>query len=320
MLSMLAGLSSSDRVFVLLTGGASALLVAPVAGVTLTDKAIVTNALLRSRASIEEINSVRKALSEVKGGRLSERIARAKSMTLLISDVPSGDLAAIGSGPTICSPLSGPNPLDILARYSVLEHAPRNVVEHLVRQRAAPGKASRPRAAAETILLATSASVVRAVDDSAAGIGLPVVHVDLVMQGSTHAAARKFAGAMKAHLMEGLPRPCLFVAAGETTLQVNGSGLGGRNQEFALVAGKELAGEEGVVLLASGTDGTDGPTQAAGAFADGSTSERAVKAGLLVDAILADNNSHALFHAIGDLHVTGPTGTNVMDLVLGLAF
>ena len=320
LLAMLDGLRAEDRVFVLLTGGASSLLIAPVDGVTLADKAVVTSALLRSRASIEDINAVRKALSQIKGGRLSERLAPAKSMTLLISDVPSGNLATIGSGPTIYDSLPKTDPLEILERYGVRDQTPRSIVDHLIRRRAMPPGEARAVAETKTILLATSATVVRDVDAAAGRLGLPVVHVDLAMQGGTHAAARAFALALKRHMAQADYRPCLFVAAGETTLEVKGNGLGGRNQEFALVVGQELAGEEGFVVLASGTDGTDGPTEAAGGFADGSTCRRAELAGFPVDRALAENDSNALLRAIGDLHVTGPTGTNVMDLVLGLVF
>jgi glycerate 2-kinase len=320
LLAMLDGLQPEDRVFVLLTGGASALLVAPVDGVTLSDKAAVTQALLRSNASIDEINTVRKALSRIKGGRLAERISPAQLITLLISDVPSGDIATIGSGPTVCEPLTGADALDVLERHGILGQTPQSVVRHLAQQRErgpAPPCAS---AQGETVVLATSAALVRKVDAAAAQAGLPVVHVDLAMAGGTHDAARAFARAMKAHLAQGNQRPCLFVSAGETTLQVSGSGLGGRNQEFALIAAQELTGEEALLVLASGTDGTDGPTEAAGGFADGTTCQRAADRGLAINQALAINDSHTILRTLGDLHVTGPTGTNVMDLVLGLAF
>jgi glycerate 2-kinase len=321
LLEMLGGLTPLDRVFMLLTGGASALLVSPIDGVSLAEKAAVTNLLLRSQATIEEINAVRKALSQVKGGLLAEHIAPAQSMTLLLSDVPNGDLGTIGSGPTILEDGPSLDPLAIFAQHGLSGQVPRNVIESLRERRAVPFLAAhRPSARAETILLADSTAAVRAVDLEAARLGLSVVHVDLAMQGNTHDAARQFAATMKAHVAKGLSPPTLFVASGETTLLVEGVGRGGRNQEFALTAGRELAGEERLVLLASGTDGTDGPTEAAGAFADGLTCERAARAGLSVEEILANNDSFSLFQATGDLHITGPTGTNVMDLVLGMAF
>jgi glycerate 2-kinase len=321
LLEMLEGLTPRDRVFMLLTGGASALLVSPIDGVSLAEKAAVTSLLLCSQASIEEINAVRKALSQVKGGLLGERIAPAESMTLLISDVPDGDLGTIGSGPTIRDSRAAPDPLAICAHHGISNQVPRNVIDRLRERRTAPHLAAHcPPPRAETILLADSAAAVRAIDLAAARLGLSVVHVDLAMRGNAHDAARKFAAVMKAHAATGPARPTLFVASGETTLLIEGNGRGGRNQEFALTAGQELAGEQRLLLLASGTDGTDGPTEAAGAFADGQTCERAARAGLSVHAILANNDSYHLFRATGDLHVTGPTGTNVMDLVLGLAF
>jgi glycerate-2-kinase len=209
--------------------------------------------------------------------------------------------------------------LDILERHGLLGGIPASVRAHLARPRASGHHAHRgfpPRA--EALLLADNSSLVEALDEAAARRGLAVHHHDLAMTGDAHAAARSFAAALRRRAAAKAPRPCLVVAAGETTLQVKGAGLGGRNQEFALVAAQELAEVAGVMLLASGTDGTDGPTSAAGAFADGSTCRRAAAAGRSVAQALADNDSHTLFRTIGDLHVTGPTGTNVMDLVLGL--
>jgi glycerate 2-kinase len=315
-LDMLEELGSNDRVFVLVTGGASALLVAPAPPISLADKAAVTSLLIRSNASIEEINTVRQALSEVKAGRLLERIFPAQSMTLLISDIPSGDLSKIGSGPTIKPSASSLNPVEILERYDVADKLPASVMQNL--SEACQDSSARPVARGEAVLMADSAALIEAIDRGAAALGLAVRHVDLAMTGNTHAAAHDFAAAMVDYARGGLPRPCLFVSAGETTLQVRGGGLGGRNQEFALTAARHLAGVEGCVLLAAGTDGTDGPTSAAGGYADWTTCERATRAELSVEEFLADNDSHSLLGIIGDLHTTGPTGTNVMDLVLGL--
>lgn len=317
-LDTLKDLRSKDRVFVLVTGGASALLVGPASSISLEDKAAVTALLIRSHASIEEINTVRQALSEVKAGRLLEKIFPAQSMTLLISDIPSGDLSKIGSGPTIRPANSGFGPLEILSRHHIEDQVPARVMRHL--RSTERSRTARPAAHGEVILVADNVALVAAIDRDAATLGIPVRQVDVAMTGNTHRAARDFAAAMKDHAASGMPRPCLFVSAGETTLQVRGNGLGGRNQEFALTAAQELAGVAGCVLLAAGTDGTDGPTPAAGAFADWTTCERAIQAHLSIDRSLADNDSYPLLQAIGDLHVVGPTGTNVMDLVLGIVF
>jgi glycerate 2-kinase len=310
------GLTERDRVIVLLTGGASALMVAPVEGVTLQEKAVATDMLLRSGASIEEINWVRKRLSRVKGGRLLDRMGQASVLTLLISDVPSGDDSMIGSGPTI-RPRSDERAPDIFARYGLADHAPASVLHRLAQEDPASAARHDPRREA-ALLLADSGTLVRAVHDVAARKGLAVADFDTRMTGNTHEAARAMAAALR-ETPHGV-RPRLLVSAGETTLQVTGHGKGGRNQEFALVASLAMEGAADVALLAAGTDGTDGPTDAAGAFADGLLGARAAAAGYDPAEALARNDSYALFERTGDLFRTGPTGTNVMDLVLGLAF
>ena len=315
MLRTIDGLTERDSVIVLLTGGASALMVAPVDGVTLEEKAGVTGMLLRSGASIEEINAVRKRLSRVKGGGLLDHIGPASVLTLLISDVPSGDICMIGSGPTLAGGEGQEDPVAILARYGLEDTVPASI-----RRALAKGVHPVPQTVGrrETLLLAESATLVEAVHRIAAREGVTVRDVDMAMAGNTHDAARAMAAALRT--VPPQDRPMLLVSAGETTLQVKGDGLGGRNQEFALVAAMALARQDNAVLLAAGTDGTDGPTDAAGAFADGGLYERARAAGIDPAEMLARNDSYRLFDATGDLFRTGPTGTNVMDLVLGLAF
>lgn len=318
MIGALDGIGPDDRVFVLLTGGASSLLVDPVAGITLADKARVTSLLLRSGATINEINVVRKALSNVKGGKLLQHIAPARAITLLISDVPDGDIGTIGSGPTIAAEVETETPAEILARYHVLDEVPLPVQEHLralSTTRLKPGLAAEPH---PVLVLADSTTLVANVRALAERAGVAVRIVDAGMDGQTHAAARAFAAAMRAVHDERPTRPVLLMSAGETTLEITGTGKGGRNQEFALVAAGELAGLPGVCLLSAGTDGTDGPTDAAGAFADGSTIARASALGLNSAALQANNDSYHLFQPLGDLLVTGGSGTNVMDLVIGL--
>lgn len=315
MLRTVEGLTERDSVIVLLTGGASALMVAPADGVTLEEKAEVTDLLLRSAASIEEINAVRKRLSRVKGGALLDHVGSASVLTLLISDVPSGDLCMIGSGPTYARRNSPSDPMAILARYGLAQSVPFSIRDVLARDVPLAPQAAGRR---EALMLADSAMLVEAVHGIAERDGLTVHDVDVAMAGNTHDAALTMAAALR-----GVPpqdRPALLVSAGETTLPVKGDGLGGRNQEYALVAALALAGEENAALLAAGTDGTDGPTDAAGAFADGALRDRARAAGLDPAQMLARNDSYHLFEATGDLFRTGPTGTNVMDLVLGIAF
>lgn len=314
MLRTVEGLTEHDSVIVLLTGGASALMVAPVNGVTLGEKAAATEMLLRSGASIEEINRVRKRLSLVKGGRLLDHVGKASVLTLLISDVPSGDASMVGSGPTIAS-RDDDAACDIFARYRVEDRVAPSILHCLSGETSTPAVA-RERTA--SLLLADSMTLVRAVHRIAANRGLTVRNVDVSMTGNTHDAAHAMAAALLA--TPAADRPALLVSAGETTLQVAGDGRGGRNQEFALVAGLALAGTNDVALLAAGTDGTDGPTDAAGAFADGLLVRRAAAVDVDPREMLERNNSYGLFEQTCDLFHTGPTGTNVMDLVLGLAF
>lgn len=311
MLEFLKTLGPYDSLFVALTGGASALMVAPADGVTLADKARVTDLLIAAGADIAEINTVRKHLSKVKGGRLRQAIHPARSMTLMISDVPDGDPATIGSGPTFSDPSTPEQATAILDSYSLVDRVPSRVLLTLGNPPSHPAEVPADRH--EHIMLANSGTALAAAKAAATGQGYPVHVVDAHLTGHTHLAARNFAAAMRT-----ARRPCVLLAAGETTLKVTGTGCGGRNQEFALVAAQALDGVANAVLLASGTDGTDGPTDAAGAFADGRTLVRARAAGLDVDAMLAGNDSNRFFAALGDLHMTGPTGTNVMDLIIGV--
>jgi len=315
MLRTVEGLTERDSVIVLLTGGASALMVSPADGVTLEEKAAATDLLLRSGASIEEINAVRKRLSRVKGGGLLHHVGPASVLTLLISDVPGGDLCTIGSGPTFACGEGLADPMALLKRYGLEQSVPTSIRNVLAKEAPpAPPAAGRR----EALMLADSAMLVEAVQRIAVREGLTVRDVDPAMAGNTHDAALKMAAALRA--VRPQDRPALLVSAGETTLQVKGNGLGGRNQEYALVAAMALKGDGNAALLVAGTDGTDGPTDAAGAFADAALHERAQAVGLDPATILARNDSYHLFKATGDLFHTGPTGTNVMDLVLGIAF
>jgi len=317
LLATLDGLTAHDRVIVILTGGASALLVDPVAGVTLDDKAATTRLLLHSGASIDEINAVRKALSNVKGGRLLARMTPASSVTLLVSDVPNGDFGTIGSGPSIPERPGGPDALAIFRRYSLLDRLPAGVVAAAGRAKARACEDAPFAGRHDVLLLAESADLVRGVITLAADAGLECRVVNRCMDGNTHAEAKGFVDTARQVAQRG-ERNVLLISAGETTLEVTGKGKGGRNQEFALYAARLLAGTTGVTLLAAGTDGTDGPTDAAGAFADGENWARAQALGLDPAAALADNDSYPLLQSLDDLLVTGPSGTNVMDLVLAL--
>jgi len=317
LLDMLVGLTPADRVFVVLTGGASALLVAPVEGVSLADKAGTTDLLLASGAAISEINTVRKPLSLVKGGRLLDAIGPAQSMTLMISDVPTDDPAMVGSGPTWHDNVSPAEALAIVEHYGVADKLPPAVLKRL--SKVLPDRIP-SHGDAQHLILGNGGDSIHAAAARAAWMGYAVHIIDQRMEGDTHAAAHRFAASARAAAkarQAGGPATVLL-AGGETTLKVKGAGKGGRNQEFALVAALDLAGVEGVTLLAAGTDGTDGPTDAAGAFADGGSIARGARLGLDAAALLANNDSYNFFSALCDLLITGPTGTNVMDLTIAI--
>lgn len=320
LLEELEGTKREDRVFVLLTGGASALLVAPVEGLALEDKIETTRLLLGCGATIQEMNTLRKHLSAVKGGRLLEHIAPAPSVTLIISDVVGDDLASIGSGPTAPDPTTFSDCLDILARYGLAGKIPLPVHQRL-RDGAEGRVPETPKpgdplfASSRYLILASNRLSVEAARRRARELGFEPEVFAYDMEGSTHDRARAFAARLSGLSSRG--RGALL-AGGETTLQIQGTGQGGRNQEFALVAALELQGRNDVIVLSAGTDGSDGPTDAAGAFADGATVARARSRGLDPRAYLENNDTYNLFRPLGDLLFTGPTGTNVMDLVVGL--
>ena len=313
--------------FFLLTGGASALLIAPASGVTLQDKIKTTQVLLVCGATIQETNIIRKHLSAVKGGRLAERIHPAKAMTLVVSDVVGDDLSSIGSGPTVPDPSTFADCLDILGRYGLTgktektEKIPAAVRDRLdAGARGEIGETPKPGLPLfeniRCVILGSNRHSMDAALRASSAFGLPPEVFSYDMVGSTHDRARAFAARLLELSSQG---PAALLAGGETTLAIKGKGKGGRNQEFALVAAREIEGAESVAILAAGTDGTDGPTDAAGAFADGTTVARARSAGLDPGAFLVANDSHTFFDKLGDLLRTGPTGTNVMDLVIGLA-
>ena len=314
---------SDDVIFFLLTGGASALLVAPAEGITLDDKIETTRLLLSCGATIQEMNAIRKHLSRVKGGRLLERMAPASVFGVVVSDVVGDDLSSIGSGPAVPDPTSYTDCLAILDRYRLTDRVPRAVRDRL--EQGSQGLASetpKPGAPlfrqASHIIVASNRLSLAAAEEKALSLGFVPRIFGRDMEGPVPEVAKRFAREL-ADVKRSAGRPAALLAGGELTLQVTGPGLGGRNQEFALWAALELDGRGGVSLLSAGTDGTDGPTDAAGAFADGTTVRRAREADLDPQRYLVDNDSYHFFDRLGDLLRTGPTGTNVMDLVIGLA-
>jgi len=317
-LALAASAQPDEALIVLLSGGASALLSCPQPGLTLAELRETTGLLLASGADIDELNCVRKHLTRVSGGRLAAATPAATIAVLAISDVLGDDLATLGSGPCAADPTTFADALAVLRRRGVLERAPANVRRQLEAGAAGerdesvkPGDVRLARV--RSVLLASNRDALAAARSAARSLGLEARVLTSLLRGEARVAGRRLAA-----LARGLPHgpPRLLLAGGEPTVTVRGRGRGGRAQELALAAAIELAGDARVALLAAGTDGTDGATDAAGAYADGSTLARGAAAGVDAHRALADNDAHGFFAREGGCFVTGPTGTNVMDLVL----
>ena len=309
----------AGAVLALVSGGASSLLVQPRPPVSLADKMAVNQLLLACGADIAALNTVRKHLSLVKGGGLLRRVGERPVATLLLSDVVGDDPSVIGSAPTVADPTTYGDAVEILRRHGLLTDVPTSVREVL--EAGSRGvfeetvKPSDPCAAAvRTAVIGSNATARQAAAARAAALGYEPIVDDTPLIGDTRVAAAAWA-----RRLEALPRGgrwCAIVG-GETTVVVRGPGRGGRNQEFALALAAPLAGAP-LAVLSAGTDGIDGPTDAAGAFVDGGTLRRAAARGLDAERALAANDSHPFFDRLGDLLRTGPTGTNVMDLKLAV--
>jgi glycerate 2-kinase len=311
--------SPGDGLLVLLSGGASAMMAAPAAGVTLEDKRRTTEILLRAGADIASLNTVRKHLSAVKGGHLAAATA-ARCGTLAISDVVGDDLEVIGSGPTVPDASTFEDACRVLAALGGSGAYPAPVVERLEKGRA--GRLADTPKPGDSRLVRSTATVIGGRFDAMEGAaraaraaGYHVVVSDVPVTGEARLAAARHLAAAKVTAVP-VEGPLCLVSSGETTVRVTGTGRGGRNQEFALAAAAALQELGRPVALASvGTDGIDGPTDAAGAVADSTTLGRAERAGMAhPSAFLANNDAFAFFTGLGDLIRTGPTGTNVGDL------
>jgi hydroxypyruvate reductase len=325
-LALLRELGEKDLALVLISGGASALLVQPVSGVTLADLQALTEALLHSGATIQEINSVRKHLSAVKGGQLA-RATFAPVAVLVLSDVVGSPLDAIGSGPCAPDPTTFADAQAVLERYNLWAEIAPQARDYL--ERGLRGKAPEtPKAAdplferVQHVIVADNRTAALAVVERARALGLQALLLSTYLEGEAREVGRVLAALAKeeARYGEPLPRPTALILGGETTVTVRGDGLGGRNQELALSAAIALDGWEKVLLAALATDGTDGPTDAAGAIVTGETVTRAHVLGLEPSSYLARNDAYHFFDALGDLIRTGPTGTNVNDLAFVVVF
>jgi len=346
---LLEGAGPDDLVIFCISGGGSALLPLPAEGLTLADKQRVTQVLLRCGAKIQEINVVRKHLSGIKGGQAARLAAPARVLSLILSDVIGDPLDIIASGPTAPDTSTFAQALKIISRYGIEKELPPNVLARLrdgaaglISETPKPGDPLFERV--QNLIVANNSASVAACAECARGLG----YAPVVLSTATEGEARDVARAQAALALEILtmpidkngvslvgarhalplranvaphplpPPPACLISGGETTVTLRGHGRGGRNQEFALAAAMAIDGTPGIAFLAGGTDGTDGPTDAAGAYADGDTVRLAREKGVSAADCLEANDSYRFFDAIGGLVKTGPTGTNVMDLYLWL--
>ncbi|MBL8293062.1 MAG: glycerate kinase [Bryobacterales bacterium] len=316
---------AGDLVIFVVSGGASALTPLPAPPITLGEKQRVTQDLLACGANIHEMNTVRKHISLFKGGQLAREAAPATLITLMLSDVIGDSMDVIGSGPTVPDESTFGRAWEILSGYGIVDKLPESVRERLqagVRGEIAetPKPGDEAFAKTQNLVVGSNRLAVDAAARKARELGYKPLVLSTFLEGETRDVARVHAGIAKEILASGRPvgRPACVISGGETTVTLRGSGLGGRNQEFAAAAALYLDGVDGVVVLSGGTDGTDGPTDAAGAIADGRTVARLRAKNLSAAAMLADNDSYHMFEALSDLIKTGPTGTNVMDVRLVL--
>lgn len=323
LLELADGIPPGDLVLWLLSGGASAIMAAPAEDVTLAEKQETTRALLRSGATIDEMNAVRKHLSAVKGGQFARRLAGRRLVTLAISDIITGRVDMIGSGPTLPDSSTFDDALTVIARYGLQEALPRAAL-HRLQAGAAGDLPETPKAGdacfrnASFTLLASPTTAVQAAALSAGklGFGDPTVITDQ-LSGEAREAARFLGSVLRYQAKESKGRR-VVVAAGETTVTVRGSGKGGRNQELAAALIPELAGLPHCAVACIATDGQDYLPGVAGALVDGDTAAQAAARGVDIAAALANNDAHAVHQALGTLVESRPTGTNVCDLIVAV--
>ena len=313
----------NDLVLCLISGGGSALMPCPAKGLTLKSKQRVTELLLESGAPIQEVNAVRKHLSQIKGGRLAGLAYPSTLISLVLSDVIGDHLETIASGPTVPDGSTFLDCLHIFENYSLKDKVPSDAMEILEKGirgeiEETPKTHNRVFRRTQNVIVGNIFLALDAAKKKADELGYySLIHSGNI-EGETRDVARVHAAIAKEILSTGSPvqRPACIISGGETTVTVRGRGLGGRNQEFALASAIVIDGLETVVVLSGGTDGLDGPTDAAGAIADGMTLRRAIGMGLDAQHYLQDNDTYHFFRPLGDLLITGPTYTNVMDLHL----
>ena len=322
--ALLDRVTSRDLVFCIISGGGSALMTLPADGITLADLQATTQLLLRAGATIQQINAIRKHLDTIKGGGLA-RLAHAPIISLVLSDVIGDDLSVIASGPTVPDPSTFADAWRVIEQFDLAHHLPAAVRARLERgvsgelpDTPKPGDPLFDRV--QTVIIGSNAQAAQAAEKAARQLNFNPLLLSTQVQGEAREVAQVAAAIAKEIALYNRPvaKPACLILGGETTVTVKGSGLGGRNQELALAAAIAIDGLPNMLIAALGTDGTDGPTEAAGAIATGETVGRAKAIGLDAQAHLANNDAYHFFQALDDLIVTGPTGTNVNDLLFVL--
>jgi glycerate 2-kinase len=318
MVGLLRGLTVDDLVLCLISGGGSALMTLPVPGVSLDDMQQLTARLLRSGAPIQDMNAVRKHLSQIKGGQLAQLAHPAAVVSLILSDVVGSPLDVIASGPTVPDTTTFADAQAVIDRYGIAGEVPESIQAYL-RRGVAGEVADTPKelSNARNVIIADNAQAAQAAVRRAEELGFHALLLSTYVEGEAREVARVLAALAKEIAATGRPlhRPACLILGGETTVTVTGSGKGGRNQELALTAALAIQGLDGVMIASLGTDGSDGPTDAAGGLVDGDTVARGERLGLSAQAALDDNDAYPYLSAVGDLMITGPTNTNVNDLM-----
>ncbi len=315
-----------DLVLCLMSGGGSALLPLPAEGLTLKDKQDTIKVLLSCGATIHEINTIRKHTSGIKGGRLARAVYPATLVSLILSDVVGDDLDVVASGPTVPDSSRFIDCMEIFNKYNIVQKLPAAVVNHI--EAGVSGNVSETPKAGDpgfenvnNIIIGSNFEAIMAAKKEAENLGYNTLVLSSMIEGETKHVAQVHGAIAREIIKTGnpVPSPACILSGGETTVTITGEGLGGRCQEFALAAAPDISEHENIVILAAGTDGTDGPTDAAGAVIDSGTILRATEKGLDPKRYLSNNDSYHFFKNLNDLIITGPTNTNVMDLRIVLA-
>ena len=320
---LLESAKEESLVVCLISGGGSALLVSPWEAISLKEKQRATDILLRAGADISELNTVRKHISRVKGGRLAGLAHPARTVSLILSDVIGDRLDVIASGPTSPDNTIYHDAMKVIERYGLKDEVPRSIIETLEKGRKGlisetPKEGSAVFQGVENIIVGSNKKAIDAAEADAVALGFQTSVVSTEIQGEARFIGKWLAKkALEMKASHSGSRICL-ISGGETTVTVKGKGKGGRNMELALAFGLEIEGVEGITFLSAGTDGTDGPTDAAGAIVDGHTITKAKSLGINGEEYLNNNDSYNFFKKVGGLFLTGPTGTNVMDIQITL--